>query len=1168
MTRERVERDSSAPRKAAVDLSWSAIFRQYAAFALLGLAIVGGAVYFVYQRVDDEIRSRLERSLQEHYGPRGFQVRIRSVVWQEGIGFEVHDLVILDPQTRPLETLRVEEVRIPCDRTLQDLLTKEWSPTQIILKRPKLAIVASAGERPRALDLFPLPPLRQGGAYPSITVESGEIAWIDPRRPTERLFESRSIFGTLTPREVRRTSTATAQKVASAADSLSSPAATLFDVSFAARADRMEGLAIAGFVAEDGSDWSFAVDLRRVQATPEWLSIAQSAGFGLPFAAPRFRGEATLRLQAKRKIPTSVAISQREMPATGPVPFGVTPVDYQTPPNVTPVEVADARAERPANSNGTETQANSGVASLLASLPCEWSVAGDFVGFDVDDPRLIHSIRDAKGKFALDARRLFVPEVRGKWGGGTIWFSGVVDDPFGVQDADGRVKLRDVALDPQAASRAGTPVAEFFDRFSPVGTVHADLDLVRRGGVWGGGAVIEAAGVTFTPREFPYPVTDTVGTVRWSARSLEVALVGMAAGQAVEFSGTIADPENAGPGRIDIATRRPVPIDERLLVAAASAAPQAATFLRELQLQGLIEANGSFVRERAGEPMRLQLAVTLAGGSFRHREVPYSFDDVEGVFRLEEGRWTFDRVAGRYGTALVLADGWLETDPQRGRRLQLKAVGSDIPIDESFLQSLQGSARSTCREMQVRGTLDQAAVEWTYDFDAQASDFTVRAWKWRLPTKETAGGEISLQPGCFPYLFENVTGELFYRNGLLALTQVRARHGEETWTGDLTWETLPQGGWRFAIANLGIDRLKIHDQFRAALPAEASRFFVDRDVQGTFAVRGGVQVVRPTAAEEIATDWNVSVDVERGSIGSTLPLQHVHGEVQLAGRQDAEGFRSRGELRIDSAMFKDFQVTGLAGPIAVDSQQILIGAWAEPRLVDRPPRSLSGTLFGGTVACDGQIRLDQAGTFVVQTRLDGGDLTTLAQNAASGYQEISGKIDAFLNLTGSGEGTHTLRGSGYVRLSDARVYEAPLVTTLLRSLPNNSPETPLFQTTDVDFRVQGSHVYLDRCNFHGDAVTLKGQGEIGFDRSISLDFYAVLGKDKLQIPVITPALGVASRQILQIHVDGTLDNPVVENKPLPVLQETLDQVFPEAKKEPEVAELPGPLKWLQNATRY
>jgi hypothetical protein len=500
--------------------------------------------------------------------------------------------------------------------------------------------------------------------------------------------------------------------------------------------------------------------------------------------------------------------------------------------------------------------------------------------------------------------------------------------------------------------------------------------------------------------------------------------------------------------------------------------------------------------------------------------------------------------------------------------MSLKAVGKDVPIDESFLQSLQGAARSTCREMQVRGTLDQASVDWSYDFDTSQSAFAIRAWKWRLPPERASGAGISLQPGCFPYLFENVTGELLYQDGRLSLTQLRAKHGEETWTGDVTWERLPEGGWTFALANLGVDRLQVHDQLRQALPAEASRFFVDRDVQGTFAVRGGVRVTRPTERDVIATDWDVAVDVERGSFGSTFPLKHLHGEVQLAGRMDPQGFRSRGELRIDSAMFRDYQITSLSGPVAVDSKQILIGAWAEPRLVDRAPRSLTGTLFGGKVECDCQIRFDEAGSFTVQTRLNEGDLTSLAQNAASGYQEISGKIDAMLNLTGSGEGMHTLRGDGFVQLNDARIYEAPLVTTLLKSLPGKSPETPLFQTTDIGFRVQGSHVYLDRCNFHGDAITLKGQGEIGFDRSISLDFYAVAGKDKLQIPVITPALGVASRQILQIHVDGTLENPVVENKPLPVLKETLDQVFPEAKPEPEVARLPSPLKWLQEATRY
>ncbi|HEV7282873.1 MAG TPA: hypothetical protein VGN57_21885 [Pirellulaceae bacterium] len=1155
MTRERVEFDSSAPRKTAVDLSWPAIFRQYAMFALLGLGIVGGALYFVYQRVDDEIRSRLERSLQDHYGPRGFQVRVRDVVWQEGVGFEIHDLAILDPQSRPMELLHVEEVRIPCDRRLQDLLTEEWSPTQIVLKRPKLALVATAGQRPRALDLFPLPPMSPGGAFPSVTVESGEIAWIDPRNPTSRLFETRSIFGTLTP----LTPSAGPVRSSAVPADASAPAPTGFDVRLVARADRMERVELNGLISQDLADWSVAVDLRRLRVTPEWLDLVRASGFDVPFAPPKFRGEATIRLTANEKqsrvAPSEAAASPQE--ASPPTFEGAEA-------NMTPIDVAAARANRlPAFG-----QAASMKDSWLAALPCQLSISGAFVDLEVDDPRLLHPIRDAQGSFVVDDTGISVTSASGRWGAGTIWLQGEVVDPVADPRLTGRVKLREVTLDAGLAERLPAPAAKAYAQYSPVGRIHADLDLAWARGDWSGEAVIQAAGVTITPRDFPYPIEATVGTLRWKPRSLDVQLVGKAAGQDVRIEGSLADPLQEGPGRVAIRTERPVPIDERLLTAAASANPQAAAFLNQLQLQGTVAAEGALVRERAGEPARLQLTLTLADGSFRHRDVPYPLDDVQGTFRLEERRWSFERVAGRYGTALVIAEGSVQTDPALGRRMILKAVGTDVPIDESFLQSLQGPARTTCREMQLRGTLDQASIEWSYDFDSKQSDFSLRAWKWRLPPERVAGGEISLQPGCFPYLFDNVTGELLYQDGRLSLTKLRGKHGEETWTGDVTWERLQDGGWTFSLANLGVDRLQIHDQLRQALPADASRFFVDREVQGTFAVRGGLRVTRPTQRDAIVTDWNVAVDVERGSFGSTFPLKHLHGEVQLAGRMDPQGFRSRGELRVDSAMFRDYQITSLSGPVAVDSKQVLIGAWAEPRLVDRSPRSLTGTLFGGKVECDCRIELDRTGSFTVHTRLNGGDLTSLAQNAASGYQEISGKIDALLNLTGSGEGMHTLRGDGFVQLNDARIYEAPLVTTLLKSLPGKSPETPLFQTTDIGFRVQGSHVYLDRCNFHGDAITLKGQGEIGFDRSISLDFYAVAGKDKLQIPVITPALGIASRQILQIHVAGTLDSPVVENKPLPVLKETLDQVFPEAKAEPEVARLPSPLKWLQEATRY
>jgi hypothetical protein len=38
----------------------------------------------------------------------------------------------------------------------------------------------------------------------------------------------------------------------------------------------------------------------------------------------------------------------------------------------------------------------------------------------------------------------------------------------------------------------------------------------------------------------------------------------------------------------------------------------------------------------------------------------------------------------------------------------------------------------------------------------------------------------------------------------------------------------------------------------------------------------------------------------------------------------------------------------------------------------------------------------------------------------------------------------------------------------------------------------------------------------------------------------------ASKQLLLIHVTGTLDQPQLTRDPLPLLKETLEQIFPEA----------------------
>ena len=112
-----------------------------------------------------------------------------------------------------------------------------------------------------------------------------------------------------------------------------------------------------------------------------------------------------------------------------------------------------------------------------------------------------------------------------------------------------------------------------------------------------------------------------------------------------------------------------------------------------------------------------------------------------------------------------------------------------------------------------------------------------------------------------------------------------------------------------------------------------------------------------------------------------------------------------------------------------------------------------------------------------------------------------------------------------MRLRDADLYEVPVMLALLKLLSIRRPDTTAFNNSDIDFRIQGDRFYFDRLDFKGDAITLKGNGEMDLDRNLNLQFYTLVGRDDIRVPVLTPMLGLASQQLLLIQVGGTVDKP-------------------------------------------
>jgi len=285
-------------------------------------------------------------------------------------------------------------------------------------------------------------------------------------------------------------------------------------------------------------------------------------------------------------------------------------------------------------------------------------------------------------------------------------------------------------------------------------------------------------------------------------------------------------------------------------------------------------------------------------------------------------------------------------------------------------------------------------------------------------------------------------------------------------------------------------------------------------------------------------------DLLQTSLDCGVPLHNLFGSVRLTGDSSGEKFGTRGELSLDSATYKNFQFTEVMGPIWIDNTRAMFGGWAETPPPGKQPRRVTAKLCKGGVSADAQISFAAAPRYTVQASLADADLSQVVNEHLSAKEKVQGRVMANVQLQGVGRGTHTMTGRGSVRLHNADIYELPVMVALLKILSIKTPDATAFTKSDIDFRVQGEHLLFDRINFNGDAVSLLGKGQMGFDGHLDLTFHAMVGRDdsSFHVPILRNLLGEASQQIMQIRVEGTCENPVTRSEAFPGVNQALQQL--------------------------
>ena len=807
-----------------------------------------------------------------------------------------------------------------------------------------------------------------------------------------------------------------------------------------------------------------------------------------------------------------------------------------------------------------------------ASPAFDFEIAGQVLRGRIDDPRLPYPLTDLRADFECRPQGLSVSKATAVSGQTTLRVleftrQGYAPTSPYTLKAEGRRLL----FASQLKSALPPSWQDEWQKFMPSGEFDVQrLELSYDGARWTPHVVLHLTNVDFSYYKFPYRLERGQGRVELKGDELTVHVKAYNEGEVVRLDGRFLHPGPHAKGYFEASSEN-VRFDEKLFLALAEPSRR---IVRSLNPRGSMNVlfRCETADDRRGEWHKF-LRLTLNRCSLRYDDFPYPLDGIRGVISMHDGAWEFvdgEGLEGTNDTARVSCRGRL-VPASGGYEVSLSFRADNVPLEEELREALAVRSPGAARlwhDMKPRGAIDLEQVLIQFSPARRQPLVTVTA----SPARQ-AEQPLSIEPSDFPYRLDVLQGTFAYQDGRVAFDRLRAQHRNTTLVGHGACEVGSQGGWRLTLDRLEVDRLRADRELVQALGnGRLKKLIADLQPSGPVNVRGanvrGGNLVLARSGDPDApmtASWDLKVYLTGNRLDCGVTLERLSGAVAIKGDFDGQRLQSTGELDLDSVSYKDFQFTQILGPFWIDDSIVLCGRMADHRMGAKRERPLTGLLYGGIVRGDITVRLETDPRYFVHAELTGADLARCGQEALAGEHHLSGQVTANIDLSGIGRGTHNLRGNGSIAVDNAVLYELPVMVALLKTFRGRAPDTNAFNTADLDFRMEGEHVYLNNIVCLGDAINLRGAGELNWDHTVKLTFYPIVGRDEARLPVVDRLLGRASQQIVLIHVDGSLDAPETRTEPFPALAQAL-QAFPQlqpvplpagAARQPAGAGVPG-----------
>ncbi|MGD0518703.1 MAG: hypothetical protein ABSA26_14305, partial [Thermoguttaceae bacterium] len=696
-----------------------------------------------------------------------------------------------------------------------------------------------------------------------------------------------------------------------------------------------------------------------------------------------------------------------------------------------------------------------------AAVPLRFHVAGQLTGGRIDDQRLPHPLTDLQIKFAADNGGVVIDTLTASCNQAKLKMSlrhaGFdANNPLWLH-----AEITQLELDRQLLGVLPEALQEQWQKYRPIGVIDADLTLEFDGRTWRpetSEVSINFSNMSFTHNKFLCRVDRGKGSLELKNDLLTLDVTAYRGSKPVRMKANINRPLSGPTGWFE-AKGDDIQIDKEIIKALPEKPQEVA---QKLDPHGTINFEYRCWRDVADQPMHHYLRLNPNGCSIRYSNFPYQINNIRGLLEMRDHFWTFRNLTGMNESAQITGEG--ELGPSlKGNKFVLNLKANNVPLDETLYNSLPRNIQHAWDDLKLQGMVDLSA-QISYLSEQKQLSLGVCV----VPKSETT----SIEPVNFPYRMNKLQGVLWYRDGQVTLQHCQAWHGPVKILTEGFCDFLPDGGWNLHLAGLTVDRLHPDRDLILALPERLKKAVLTLNPVGPINLCGNLDLFHDgRQGQPLRSQWDdVRINMFQSAMQCGVKFDNIFGTATLSGQSDGQNFFCRGELNLDSLNFKDCQFKHVIGPFLIDDQRVLLGSLVDkaadgtPLLnadgTPRTPRSISANLFGGIIYSDGQVSLGAEPRYHLKAILAHADLASLAREVIDGKQRLQGKIMANVELHGVGTSRNALSGHGSLELSDADIYELPVMISLLKILSIRAPDQNAFSTAGMDYEIRGEHIYL------------------------------------------------------------------------------------------------------------